>query len=149
MITTLDQNGIDFLVRQEGGYILHPYADSRGIPTIGVGCTYYEDGTKVKMTDPNITQDRAETLFKKIVRNFELMVYSHLSKNVNQNQFDALVSLAYNIGDAFKQSTVLRLVNMNPDDPNIADAFEAWKRAGSDEFALLPRRKREVELYFS
>lgn len=145
----LDEVGINFLVKEEGGYILHPYKDSKGIPTIGVGNTYYEDGTKVSMNDSIITKDRAESLFKIIVHNFELMVYSHLAKTITQNQFNALVSLAYNIGDAFKQSTVLKLVNKDPNDLNITEAFEAWCRAGTNKTALLSRRKREAQLYFT
>lgn len=146
---TLDQVGIDFLVKEEGGYILHPYKDSVGIPTISVGVTHYENGTKVSMSDANITQQRAQELFQSILKYFEDMVTYHVIVSITQNQFNALVSLAYNIGDNFKYSTVLKLVNKDPNDPNIGEAFEAWKKAGKDLFALLPRRKREVQLYYS
>ena len=64
--------------------------------------------------------------------------------------FNALTSLCFNIGvGAFKGSTVLRLVNVNPKDPGISKAFEMWKKAGNDPVRLLARRKREATLYFS
>ena len=57
-IKQASQEGIDFLMNEEG-CVLHPYKDQVGISTIGIGNTYYEDGTRVKMTDAPITKDRA------------------------------------------------------------------------------------------
>ena len=91
-IKELSDYGIKFLMSNEG-VILHPYLDTKGIPTIGVGNTFYEDGSKVKMTDPPITKERAMELFKYILKNYELAVYSNTRDDINQNQFDALVSL--------------------------------------------------------
>ena len=45
-IRFISPNGINFLIKEEG-IILKPYRDSVGIPTIGIGCTYYENGQKV------------------------------------------------------------------------------------------------------
>ena len=42
-IRFISPNGINFLIKEEG-IILKPYRDSVGIPTIGIGCTYYENG---------------------------------------------------------------------------------------------------------
>lgn len=148
-IKKLDQRGRDFLAKEEG-IVLKPYLDSVGIPTIGIGCTYYPGGRKVTMKDaplPNI--QAAWDLFDKVNNNFLLTVYSTTRDDINQNQFNALVSLCYNIGPgAFKGSTVLKLVNKNPSDPKIVAAFEMWKNAGGRP-VLLGRRKREVKLYFS
>lgn len=148
-IKTLDQRGRDFLAKEEG-IVLHPYPDSVGIPTIGIGCTYYPGGRKVTMKDaplPNV--QAAWDLFDKVNNNFLLTVYSTTRDDINQNQFNALVSLCYNIGPVgFKGSTVLKLVNKNPNDPKIAAAFEMWKNAGGKPI-LLGRRKREVKMYFS
>lgn len=144
-IKQMDQKGIDFLVNEEG-IILHPYLDSVGIPTIGVGCTYYENGVRVKMTDPAISKDRAINLFRLVLRNYEQAVWSSTRDDITQNQFNALVSICYNIGvNGFKKSTLLRLVNKNPKDPAIADAFRMWRKPS----VLLPRRNREAKLYFS
>jgi lysozyme len=147
-IKTVSQNGIDFLIKEEG-MILKPYKDAVGIPTIGIGNTYYEDGARVKMTDKPITKERAISLFKTVLQHYETAVWSVTRDDINQNQFDALVSLCYNIGVAgFKGSTVARRVNANPSDPSIKAAFEMWKNAGGRPI-LLNRRRREAKLYFS
>jgi len=144
-IKNLDQAGINFLVVEEG-MVLHPYLDSVKVPTIGVGCTYYEDGRRVTMNDPSISKDRAISLFKNVLKNYEQAVWSLTRDDINQNQFNALVSICYNIGvNGFKGSTLLRLVNQNPNDPAIVDAFRMWRKPA----VLLPRRNREAKLYFS
>jgi GH24 family phage-related lysozyme (muramidase) len=56
-------NCYSFIQREEGE-VLHPYRDQRGKPTIGIGCTMYEDGTPVKMSDPAITHERALRLLR-------------------------------------------------------------------------------------
>jgi lysozyme len=99
------------------------------------------------MTDPAITEFRALQLFKNVLKTYELAVYSSTRDDINQNQFDSLVSLAFNIGTgAFKKSTLLKKVNANPNDPTIGAAFEMWKNAGGKPI-LLNRRKREYQLY--
>lgn len=147
-IKTMDTLGIDFLVKEEG-CILHPYKDSAGIPTIGIGCTYWENGQRVTMSDPAITKERAVNLFRNVLLNYERTVWSITRDDITQNMFNALTSLCFNIGiHAFKGSTVLRLVNVNPKDPGIMKAFEMWKNAGGKPI-LLQRRKREAILYFT
>ncbi len=147
-IRFISPNGINFLIKEEG-IILKPYRDSVGIPTIGIGCTYYENGQKVKMTDPPITRDRAIGLFKNVLAAYEIAVWSNTRDDINQNQFDALVSICYNIGvNGLKGSTLLKRVNANPNDPSINEAFKMWKNAGGKPI-LLNRRIREANLYFS
>lgn len=147
-IRSMDQAGIDFLIQEEG-IRLKPYLDSAGIPTIGIGCTYYEDGRRVTMKDPAITKERAINLFKNVLKPYETTIWSVTRDDINQQQFNALTSLSYNIGvPGFKGSTVLKRVNKNPADPAIGAAFEMWKTAGGKPI-LLGRRKREVKLYFS
>lgn len=147
-IKEMDNAGLDFLVQEEG-LRLKPYLDSAGIPTIGIGCTYYEDGTRVKMNDPAITKERAYSLFKNVLKPYETAIWSVTRDDISQQQFNALTSLAYNIGvSGFKGSTVQKLVNKNPSDPAIVNAFEMWKNAGGKP-VLLGRRKREAKLYFS
>lgn len=143
-IKELSDYGIKFLMSNEG-VILHPYLDTKGIPTIGVGNTFYEDGSKVKMTDPPITKERAMELFKYILKMYELAVYSNTRDDINQNQFDALVSLCYNIGvTGFKNSTLVKKINNNSDDVVVKAAFLMWKNPPE----IMGRRNREVALYF-
>lgn len=147
-IRKVSAKGIEFLIAEEG-LRLKPYKDSVGIATIGVGCTYYENGKRVTMQDPAITKDRAIELFKNLLKTYELAVYSTTRDDINQNQFDALVSLCFNIGvAAFKRSTVLKRVNANPLNKTIEGAFLMWRNAGSKPI-LLKRRQREIALYFT
>lgn len=142
----LSEKGYAFLGKEEG-LKLTAYQDSVGVWTIGYGNTFYEDGTKVKQGD-KITKERALSLFRTIVKQFEDGVNSTIKRELNANQFDALVSLAYNIGiPGFKGSTVAKRVNANPCDPTIRDAFLMWKFSGGKPI-LLNRRKREADLYF-
>ena len=145
-IKRVSRNGLDFIGKEEG-LRLKPYLCSAKVPTIGYGSTYYEDGTKVKMTDPAITKERAEQLFLNTLKHYEMCIYTSTRDDINQNQFDALVSLCYNIGThAFKKSTLLKRVNKNPNGPDVEDAFLMWRNAGGKPI-LLGRRQREYKLY--
>lgn len=152
-IRALDDIGRRFMVDEEG-LMLKPYKDSAGIPTIGIGCTFYPSGQRVTMKDTPLVNDKAAwQLFDKVNNNFLLTVYSITRDDINQNQFNALLSLCYNIGvGAFKASTVLKIVNKNPNDPAIADAFYMWRYSTVDGVRkpiLAGRRKREAKLYFT
>lgn len=143
-IKKMDAAGLDFLAIEEG-LRLKPYRDSKGIPTIGIGNTYYENGNRVTMNDPAITKERAIELFKNVLDHYEVTVWSVTRDDIIQNQFNALVSICYNIGvNGFKGSTLLSLVNKNPQHPQITEAFKMWRKPN-----LLERRKREAKLYFS
>ena len=151
----MSDNGIHFLIQEEG-MVLKPYLCPAGVPTIGVGCTYYPAGwnndlshksRKVKITDPPITKEQAIELLKLALMHFEQQVTRLMRDDINQHQFDALVSLCFNIGTtAFDNSTVLKMVNANPNDPAIQQAFEAWKFSAGKPI-LSGRRKREYRLY--
>ena len=143
-IKQMSEGGLKFLMDNEG-VILKPYLDTKGIPTIGVGCTYYENGNKVKMTDSPITKERAIELFKHILSHYELTVYSNTRDDINQNQFDSLTSLCYNIGGTnFKNSTLVKRINARASDQSIKNAFMMWNKPKE----IIGRRKRECELYF-
>ena len=151
----LDINGVDLIASFEGLRLSPYYATElekqKGIVTIGYGSTFYEDGTKVQINDNPITKERALDLLTIVADKFALNVAKLIIKEVSQNQFNALVSLAYNIGiNAFKVSTVLRLVNNNPNDANISKAFLMWNKQGGKELnGLTKRRIKESALYFS
>lgn len=152
-IKSLDRRGREFMAAEEG-IKLKPYLDSAGIPTIGIGCTWYPGGRKVTLNDKPLDNEQvAWELFDAVNESYLMTVYSTTRDDINQNQFNALISLCYNIGSGnFKSSTVLKLVNNNPNDTNIIVAFCRWRFAtvdGSKKPILLGRRKREAELYFT
>lgn len=139
------------LLHEFEGCKLEAYLCQASIPTIGYGNTFYLDGTPVKLGD-KITQQQAEELFKSILVSFEKCVLRALGKTkINQNQFDALVSLAYNIGCGnFRKSSVLRFATLNPNDPAIETAFLLWNKIGGKvSRGLQRRREAESSLYFS
>jgi lysozyme len=149
-ITTLDKAGIDLIAKFEG-CILPPYKDSVGIPTIGIGMTYYpETGKKVTMADkPLASKEEAYRQFSLLVKPFCLAVYSTTRDDLKQHEFNALVSLAYNIGTGgFKTSTVLKRVNANVSGDLLNKAFLMWNKAGGKALAgLTKRRQLEYDVY--
>lgn len=145
----LDNNGYK-LIQSFEGVKLKSYLDSASIWTIGVGNTKYIDGRKVGANE-QITKDHADNLFKHYADAFARDVDFYVKSNVNQNQFNALVSFAYNVGiTAFKGSTLLKRVNINPNDVSINKEFLRWNRAGGRVVnGLTNRRIKESSLYFS
>ena len=145
----LSANGFKLLGELEG-IVLRPYRDSVGIPTIGIGSTYYEDGTKVKMSDKAITKERAIQLAKNVVKSFEAQVNKAILPTMVQNQFDAMVLLCYNIGESgFARSSVVR--NFNAGNlQKAADSFLLWNKAGGKVVrGLVNRRNIERTLFLS
>ncbi|MCB0448213.1 MAG: lysozyme [Gelidibacter sp.] len=138
------------IIKKYEGLSLKPYLCPAGIPTIGYGSTYYEDGSKVTMKDYPITKQKAELLLLNVVVDFERGVNRLVTSTINQNQFDALVSFSYNVGlGSLKSSTLLKRVNNNPQDADICYQFSRWNKAGGKVLeGLTRRRKEEAELYF-
>lgn len=150
----VSQSFFTFLASQEGEKLC-PYLDVAGIPTIGIGSTYYEDGTKVKMTDSCITHSRAVQICMNVLKDFEATI-SALAPDVSQNQFDALVSFSYNIGTgAFRSSTLLKRIKAGANEKDIREAFNMWTKVRNPKTGKLDvndwqvkRRKAEANLYF-
>ena len=146
----LDTKGYN-LIKEFEGYSDIPYKCSAGIPTIGYGNTFYPDGRKVTLKDAKITKKQADDIFIPIVDNFALKVLKMINKPITQNQFNALVSFAYNVGlGNLQKSTLLKLVNINPNDGNIAKEFLKWNKAAGKELkGLTNRRIKESALYYT
>lgn len=144
----LNKAGKD-LIKSFEGLRLNAYHCSAGISTIGYGNTRYEDGSEVKMGD-KITKERAESLFELIAEKFERDTRRLIRATLTENQFSALVSFAYNVGvNSLRNSTLLRLVNANPNDHQIANEFAKWNKVKGKPFnGLTRRRKAESDLYF-
>lgn len=146
----LDNKGYLLITKFEG-LKLKPYLCSAKIPTIGYGNTYYTDGKRVTLLDKDITKQEAFDMFKEVANRFAKRVDTLVTSNINQNQFNALVSFAYNVGTGnFSSSTLLKKVNRNPDDLTIKDEFLRWNKAGGKVLnGLTNRRNEEADLYFS
>ena len=146
----IGQNGIN-LIESFESFQSKPYEDPVGIPTIGYGATYYPGGTKVTMQDPEITQPQAEDMLKTELNTYERAADSYVKSVINQNQFDSLVSFAYNLGvNSLKSSTLMRKVNINTEDPSIRAEFMKWVHAGGQVLeGLVRRRTAEANLYYT
>ena len=149
-VTKASQKGLELIKRFEG-LKLKPYNCPASIATIGYGNTYYPSGAKVKLTDPAITKEKAEELLKFLLTSYEKGVDSFCRDDINQNQFDALTSFAYNVGVGnLQKSTLIKKVNKNPSDPTIRAEFMKWNKGGGKVLLGLTRRRQaEADLYFS
>ena len=145
----LGSKGLE-LIKSFEGFYSKPYLDPIGIPTIGYGATYYPNKKKVTMKDKPLTEKEASDLLKEMMTNYENDVKRLVKRELNQNQFDALVSFTYNLGSTnLGKSTLLKKVNANPCDKTIKDEFLKWNKAGGKVLnGLTRRRNAEAELYF-
>jgi lysozyme len=133
------------------GLSLVPYLCSAKVATIGYGATFYPSSKKVTMQDAPISLATAKWMFKETADKFAADVNKMIKANINQNQFNAIVSLAYNIGLAgLAKSSLLKKVNANPSDPTITNSFMIWNKAGGKVLnGLTKRRAIEAKLYFA
>ena len=140
--------GVDLICGFEGKR-LAAYDDGVGVWTIGFGTTVYPNGIKVKKGD-TCTEAQAKTYMAHDLKKFEAAVNKAVTVTLNQNQFDALVSLAYNIGTgAFSKSTLVKKLNVN-DIRGAADQFDIWVNAGGKRMqGLVNRRAKEKTLFLS
>lgn len=130
------------LIASREGNKLRAYKDSRGILTIGVGHTSAA-GDPVVTPGLVITAAQSDAILSRDLETFERAVFEVLTIAVQPHEFDALVSLAFNIGGAaFTKSSLVKKLNAG-DRAGAANAFLAWSRAGKDKTILLSRRQAE------
>ena len=146
----LSDKGYD-LIKKFEGYSDRPYKCPAGISTIGYGNTYYPNGTKVKITDKQITREYANEILAHTADEFADDVLKLVKSKISVNQLNALTAFAYNVGMGnFQKSTLLKLVNINPNDAMIAKEFLKWNKAGGKVLnGLTNRRIAESALYFT
>lgn len=146
----LNKQGYD-IIKSFEGLSLKPYLCSAKVPTCGYGSTFYENGTRVQMSDPPITKQRAEELLQFSADRFARKVMNLVKKPITQNQLNALTSFAYNLGSgALASSTLLKRVNVNPNDVTIRNEFLRWNKVNGVALkGLTNRRIKEADLYFT
>lgn len=146
----ISENGLN-IIKEFEGFSSKPYLCHAKIPTIGYGNTYYPNGKKVTMNDTPITKEYATEMLSYIAqKDFGGKVHQLVIVNLNQNQYDALVSFAYNIGvGAFENSTLLRKLNKG-DYEGASNEFAKWNKAGGKVLnGLVRRREKEKELFLT
>lgn len=141
------QAGIN-LIKHFEGLRTTAYLDSVGVPTIGYGHT---KGVKLGMM---ITETKAEQLLRDDLEYFENKVMDMVNVNLLQNQFDALVSFTFNLGEGnLKKSTLLKKLNntvyfRREELESIADEFLKWNKAGGKPLPGLTKRRIAERMMF-
>ncbi len=141
------------LIRESESCRLTAYFCPAGVATIGWGNISTVTARDVEQ-GKTITQSEAEDLFRMDVEKTEYATGKVLTRRANENQFAAMVSLAFNIGDvAFAKSTVRRAFNAG-DDAAAAQAFGLWNKITVNgkkvvSNGLVARRAKETALYLT
>ena len=139
-IMAIAESTLAFITKEEGARN-KAYKDSKGLWTIGVGHLIKPD--EQYLITATLTNEQVEELLRSDLKWCSEAVESSVKVPLDQNQFDALYSLCFNIGEtAFKKSTVVRKLNEN-DFKGAADAILMWNKPA----VLENRRKRERALF--
>lgn len=133
------------------GFRAKPYLCSSKVPTIGYGTTYYPDGTKVTLKDTSISEETAKEYFHTNLKSYARSVDNFLKRNnleKSDNQYGALVSLAYNCGAGVITSNGRSMNKALLKNKGVDKAFMKYvKSRGRTLNGLVRRRRAEVALY--
>jgi lysozyme len=156
MNMTMSDHGKKLLAQWEG-FERTMYLDVAGLPTIGVGHLLTEnelsskriviDGQALDYTD-GLTEQQVYDLLGQDLARFEQAVNEDVEPDLTQNQFDALVSFTFNVGEsAFKQSTLLKRLNER-DFVDVPNQLRRWNKSGGKKVqGLVNRRENEIKLW--
>lgn len=135
------------LIEQREGVRLKAYLDSVGIWTIGVGHTSAAGPPHV-VPGLVITKEQCDEILSRDLGKFEDAVEKAVIVTMADHEFDALVSLAFNIGGyAFAKSTLVRRLNAR-DRSGAANAFLSWNKAGGKVLPGLTTRRQAERKQF-
>jgi len=130
------------LIKKFEGLVLKAYYCAAGVLTVGYG------HTKGVSKDTVITPDIAEVLLKEDCINSELCVTKLVTVNLNQQQFDALVSFVFNVGGGALERSTLRMKLNRGDYIGASKEFEKWCFAGGRKLKGLQRRRLAEKALF-
>ena len=138
------------LIKEFEGCKLKAYQCPAGVWTIGIGSTHYGDGTPVTKNRTLPNEGAAIALLAATIGQYEKAVNA-TGVELTQNEYDALVSLTYNIGAGnFLKSTLVKMLKAGDDKAEIAKQFLRWDKAGGKPLAGLTRRRNaEAELFLT
>lgn len=134
------------LARRFEGLFLAPYLCPAGVPSIGYGATYYEDGTRVTLADAPITRERAEELMLWMVRTVYLPAVLRLFPGVTDPYLlAALTDFCFNLGEPNLRASTLRRKVLAEEWDAVPHEFMRWVNAGGRKLrGLVLRRQAEV-----
>jgi len=141
------------LIKNFEGKKLKAYKDSVGIWTIGFGSIYNIDENRPVKKGDVISEETALRWLRYEIAQKQVEIKKLIKVPVTQNQLDSITSLVFNIGtNAFKKSTLLKLLNAGTDKKTVADQFLRWNKGTIDgKLQVIPgltnRRILEKELF--
>jgi len=142
-LRNISTEGLDLIKSFEGCQLVG-YLDVGGVPTIGYGTT----GSDV-YEGMHITAEEAEKRLVEGVKKFTHGVLDLVTVPLAQNQLDALVSFAYNVGlGALEHSTLLKLLNKGADLTVVSNEFLRWNKVMGVPFEGLTRRRQAEQQLF-
>jgi lysozyme len=136
------------LARRFEGRYLSPYLCPAGVPTIGYGATYYEDGTRVTLFDAPITNERAESLLVWMIESVYMPAVLRLCPGIDcPYRLAAIIDFAFNLGpNNLKRATLRKRINAG-DWGAVAVELRKWNRGGGKVMrGLVLRREAEIGL---
>lgn len=143
----INKAGIDLIKKWEG-FKADAYRDAVGIWTIGYGTTAMAGVGIDPKPGMRITEAQAEEYLRRGVDKFAREIRPAITAPINENEFAAFVSLAYNIGPrAFRKSSALRHFNQG-NKAKAADAILLWNKAGGKVLRGLVNRRNEERALF-
>ena len=138
------------LIRHHEGVRNTPYQDPIGLWTVGVGHLMGNGKTRPKDWNRKRSDAEVDELLRKDIARFENGVDSLITVDLNQNQFDALVCFAFNVGNGNLQASTLRRKLNRGDYEGAANEFPKWRKAAGRVLpGLVKRRKDERTLFLS
>lgn len=153
----LDLEVAEALCKRFEGFRAKPYLCPAGVPTVGYGTTHYPDGTKVKLTDDPVSQEKAVELLyielnrcaRSLVRlSPELLAYSFLEDNFDR--FGALVDFIYNLGPGnYQISTLRKCVNNRERWSEVPYQLSRWNKGGGRVLPGLVARRLAESSYWN
>ena len=140
----MGEKGID-LIKHFEGFRSTVYLCPSGVATLGYGSTH-----GITMDSPPITEEEGLELLMLDIAKFERGVNRLIDVPLNQNQFDALTSFAFNLGNGSLQASTLRKKVNREDYEGAADEFPRWVFAGGRKLnGLVKRRYAERALFLT
>jgi len=146
-------NAIDIaaaLARRFEGLYLTPYLCPAGVPTIGYGATYYENGVRVSLKDGAITRERAEALLLWMIQTVYLPAVVKLCPGIEKEsapRIAAIIDWTFNLGSGNLRISNLRRRVIAGDWESVPAEIRKWNKAGGKVLrGLVIRREAEAVL---
>jgi|TARA_R110000823_G_scaffold229911_1_gene356812 lysozyme len=136
----INEAGLE-LIKNFEGFSNSPYLDPVGIPTIGFGSIWNDDGSPVTMEQSDLDEKEAERFLRREVHHIEKSIKRLIQSELTSNMFSSLCSFTYNVGTGALQRSTIRMKLNRGWYEAAADEFPKWRKAGGRVLQGLVRRR--------